>query len=307
MHQELNGILVVDKPPDITSAGVVARLKRRFKVKKIGHAGTLDPFATGVLVCCINRATKLSRFFLEGNKKYEAVLKLGVETDTFDSTGNIISVCNKTEFTEKRIVEVFRRFEGEMDQFPPVYSALKHKGVPLYKLARSGKPVQKPPRRVFISRIEVVDIQLSDIRFDVTCSSGTYIRTLCSDIGKMLGCGGHLKALRRTQSSRFSIGDSLTLKELEQTVDVKTLPDKMIRMTDALCDMGTCVADGVLSEKIGYGRKITGSDLRNIKIDPGENREPDNYIKIVNSDNSLLAVINSVPVDDSYTYCCVFN
>ena len=125
-RQELSGVIVVDKPPGITSAKVVARVKKLLKARKAGHTGTLDPFATGVLVCCINRATKLSRFFLHGEKKYEAVLHLGVETDTQDSTGNVTNICNNVEFSKKTIQSAFRRFEGTIKQLPPVYSALKH-------------------------------------------------------------------------------------------------------------------------------------------------------------------------------------
>ena len=169
-RKELNGVIVIDKPPGITSANVVARVKKLLKAKKAGHTGTLDPFATGVLVCCINRATKLSRFFLHGKKRYEAILQLGVETDTQDLTGNVINVCHNLEFSEKAIQSAFKRFEGKIEQLPPVYSALKHKGVPLYKLARSKKPVQKPARQVSIITLKILKIKLPFIRFEVLCS-----------------------------------------------------------------------------------------------------------------------------------------
>ena len=148
---KVSGILVVDKPAGLTSAKVVARVKKLLGARKVGHTGTLDPFATGVLICCINKATKLSRFFLKGWKKYTAVLHLGIETDTQDSTGSVISVVNAVALDERFIRTVFQQFEGTIEQVPPVYSALKHKGVPLYKLARNGKPVQKPARQVTIA------------------------------------------------------------------------------------------------------------------------------------------------------------
>ncbi len=201
----MHGIFVIDKPENISSAAVVARLKKILGVRKAGHAGTLDPFATGVLVCCVNQATKLARFFLHSNKKYTAVLKLGVETDTQDLTGTVISRCEDINFDEKKIKSVFEKFKGAIEQVPPVYSALKHEGVPLYKLARQGKPVQKPPRPVFISCLNIIEINLPEISFEVSCSGGTYIRTLCADIGAELGCGGHLKELRRTESSGFPL------------------------------------------------------------------------------------------------------
>jgi tRNA pseudouridine55 synthase len=182
MPYKSSGIIVVDKPADITSARVVARIKKFFGAPKAGHTGTLDPFATGVMVCCINNATRLSRFFLHGNKKYEALLHLGIETETQDSTGTIIATCDEVHFSDKTIQTVFKQFEGTLYQHPPIFSALKHKGIRLYKLAREGKPVQKPPRRISISYIKILEIDQPLIRFEVSCSAGTYIRTLCADI-----------------------------------------------------------------------------------------------------------------------------
>ncbi len=216
---EPRGIIIIDKPENITSAGVVARVKRILDVKKAGHCGALDPFATGVMVICINQATKLAGFFLKGEKKYEAILELGAETDTQDLTGNVISTSEVADIPMETIRGVFKRFEGDIDQSPPVFSALKHKGTPLYKLARSGKPVQKPPRPVNIIRLAILEASLPEIRFEVTCSAGTYIRTLAADIGAALGCGAYLKALRRTESSGFSLEEALTIPEFEETVE----------------------------------------------------------------------------------------
>ena len=171
--------------------------------------------ATLLLVCCVNRATKLARFLLHGKKKYEAVLRLGTETDTQDATGKVIRTSADIDFSENRLQAVFQKFRGESWQRPPVHSALKHKGVKLYKLARQGKPVQKPERKIQISAIEIVNIQLPDVRFEVECSAGTYIRALCSDIGTVLGCGAHLKELRRLESSGFTLTEALTLDEVE--------------------------------------------------------------------------------------------
>ncbi len=202
----LNGVLVVDKPAGISSAKAVAIVKRLLGVRKAGHAGTLDPLATGILVCCLNRATRLAYFLLKGAKTYKAVLHLGVETDTQDATGNIITQHRNIIANEAEIRAVIKRFEGKIKQLPPVYSALKHDGVPLYKLARRGKPVQKPAREVFIKKIRIHAIDLPYIRFTVSCSTGVYIRALCADIGTTLGCGGHLKELRRVASSGLVCG-----------------------------------------------------------------------------------------------------
>lgn len=301
-RQELSGVIVVDKPPGITSAKVVARVKKWLKARKAGHTGTLDPFATGVLVCCINRATKLSRFFLHGKKKYEAVLHLGVETDTQDSTGIVTNVCHNVEFSKKTIESAFKRFEGNIKQLPPVYSALKHKGIPLYKLARSKKPVQKPARQVSIITLKILEIHPPFIRFEVFCSAGTYIRTLCADIGASLGCGGHLKELRRIESSGFTITDAVTLEELEDLTLSEKLSDRLISMSNALKDMPEYIADNVLVNKINHGYIITKNDFMAEKINAFEG-----FIKIVDTNKTLVAVLKHAKDKNRYDYCCVFN
>jgi len=302
MQPELNGILLVDKPAGITSAKVVARIKKIFGARKVGHTGTLDPFATGILVCCINRATKLARFLLHGNKKYEAVLHLGIETDTQDSTGIVTSTCDNVLFSEIKIRSVFNQFEGSIKQIPPVYSALKWKGTPLYKLARSGKPVQKPARRITIFNIEILGINLPLIHFSISCSAGTYIRTLCSDIGKFLGCGGHLKELRRIQSGGFSITEAVKLSEIENFALSEKISDRITSMSNALQDMPEHIADKGLAEKIMHGNIITKKDLRPVHTDTSEN-----FIKIVDINNDLIAVLKHTKESDRYGYCCVFN
>jgi tRNA pseudouridine55 synthase len=301
-RQELSGVIVVDKPPGITSAKVVARVKKLLKARKAGHTGTLDPFATGVLVCCINRATKLSRFFLHGEKKYEAVLHLGIETDTQDSTGNVTNICNNVEFSKKTIQSAFRRFEGTIKQLPPVYSALKHKGIPLYKLARNKRPVQKPARQVSIIYLKILEVHLPTIRFEVFCSAGTYIRTLCADIGTSLGCGGHLEELRRIESSGFTIADAVTLEKLEDLTFSKNSSDRIISMSNALKGIPEHIADKVLVNKINHGHIITKNDFMLETINAFEG-----FIKIVDTDKDLVAVLKYTKDKNRYDYCCVFN
>lgn len=297
---ELSGIVIVDKPAGITSARIVALVKKLFGAKKAGHTGTLDPFATGVMVCCINKATKLARFFLHGWKKYEAVLHIGVETDTQDSTGTITSTNDRVVFSEQSIRSVFNRFEGTYEQIPPVFSALKHQGVPLYKLARQGKPVQKPARRVSISYINILDINLPAIRFETLCSAGTYIRTLCADMGKSLGCGGHLRELRRIESNGFLISEAATLSELEKLALSGKVSDRVISMANALIDIPEYIADKVLIEKIVHGRIITKKDIM-----PGQIKNLKDLIKIVDSDKDLIAILHYGKESNIYKYCCV--
>ncbi|MFC1886253.1 tRNA pseudouridine(55) synthase TruB [Thermodesulfobacteriota bacterium] len=302
MEKRPSGILLVDKPENMSSARVVAIIKRLLGAKKVGHAGTLDPFATGLLVCCLNQATKLARFFLKGKKTYEAVLCLGVETDTQDATGVVVSTFDEVNVSEKTIHSTMKEFEGPVDQHPPVYSALKHKGVPLYKLARSGQPVQKPARRIFIYSIDRVSVRLPEIRFTVLCSSGTYIRTLCADIGKKMGCGAHLKALKRTQSSGFEIEQAMTLTEIVRHAVSGTLSDRLINMANALTDMPEHIADDAQASQIRNGAIITESD-----ISSGRFVKPDGYVKIVGVDKELIAVLHRPDQDDRFQYCCVFN
>ncbi|MBU1162503.1 MAG: tRNA pseudouridine(55) synthase TruB, partial [Proteobacteria bacterium] len=280
----------------------VARVKKLLKARKAGHTGTLDPFATGVLVCCINRATKLSRFFLHGKKKYEAILHLGIETDTQDSTGTVTDICKTVEFSKETIQSAFSRFEGTIKQLPPVYSALKHKGIPLYKLARSKKPVQKPARPVSIITLKILEIHLPTIRFEVFCSAGTYIRTLCADIGASLGCGGHLKELRRIESSGFTIADAVTLEELEDLTLSKKSSDRIISMSNALNGIPEHIADKVLVKKIMHGHIITKNDIMFETINAFEG-----FIKIVDTDKKLVAVLQYTKDKNRYDYCCVFN
>lgn len=307
MSHELNGIIVIDKSENVTSAEVVARVKKLLKTKKVGHTGTLDPFASGVLICCINRATRLANFFLHGNKRYEAVLHLGIETDTQDVTGSITSVYDlgtaKTEtYTKRNIRKVFKKFKGSIEQLPPVYSALKHHGVPLYKLARKGKPIQKPARTVFISALEIKDIKLPYIRFDVSCSAGTYIRTLGADIGKTIGCGGHLKNLRRIESSGFTISEATHFSKLEKLALSENLSDKVICMSDALRGMTEKVADKTLTNKILHGQTIFDHDIILKTVN-----NQDKLVKVVNANNNLLAVLSRKKESNIYNYCCVFN
>lgn len=302
MTAALNGILVTDKPAGMSSAAMVGRLKRFPGVEKIGHAGTLDPFATGVLVCCINQATKLARFLLSGPKTYRATMRLGIDTDTQDATGSILARKPVPAMSAETIAAVFKRFKGPIEQVPPVYSALKHKGVPLYKLARKGTPVQKPARQVEIYSLTIVDVRLPDVGFEVSCSAGTYIRTLCADAGRAMGCGGHLKALRRTSSSGFTLEAAVSLKELTCPGGEKRIGERLIGLADALPRVPEKAADNSLTEKIKYGRIITYGDVK-----PQDGRGESGYVKVVDPQRRLLAILRAVPERRVYKYCCVFH
>lgn len=301
MPSELNGIVVVDKPEGLSSARVVSRIKALFGARKTGHTGTLDPFATGVLVCCLNRATRLSRFFLKGEKTYEAVLRLGIRTDTQDPTGAVVAERPLEGITDAMIARIAGGFTGEIAQVPPVYSALKHEGTPLYKLARRGEAIEKPARMVRIDRLDILEVNLPEVRFTVDCSSGTYIRTLCADMGEALGCGGHLKRLRRTVSCGFSIEDALEPDALAALKDRGLLEKAVIGMNDALPFIPAVVADDILAGKVQNGMKLSENDF------PASHaRSWEGFFKIVDRSGRLIAVLGDPGVPDSYNYCCVF-
>ncbi len=303
-----SGIVVLDKPEGLTSARAVGRIKKMFGARKAGHAGTLDPFATGILVCMLNQATRLGRFLLAGEKTYEAVLHLGVETDTQDVTGQVVKQKGLDTGIESRLADTFQKFRGRIDQTPPVFSALKHRGVPLYKLARQGRPVQKPARQVHITAIEITAVALPEVFFQVTCSAGTYIRSLCADIGRELGCGGHLARLRRTCSSGFGLAAALSLDELERRVTNPNDGWPIISPAAALPEMATHIADEAAAGKINKGIPLTGDDVPAPQAQARCNwgSHDGNLIKIVDSRQRLLAVVRYEPQKDGYQYCCVF-
>ncbi len=302
MRSDTNGVIIVDKPAGTTSARVLAEVKRLCKAKKAGHAGTLDPFATGVLVCCLNQATRLASFFLHDRKKYRGTLHLGIETDTQDPTGQILSEKDAATVTTEEIRRVAGRFTGTLEQVPPAYSALKHKGTPLYRLARKGHPVQKPPREITIEQLTILEIAIPFVNFEVTCSAGTYIRTLCADMGRQLGCGGHLKSLQRLESSGFAIAEAVTLDDLVQSAATDTLDGQLISMVDALRGMPAVTVGLELASRIGHGQWVDRSDLADC---PG--LEPSTVFKVLNKNGRLLAVMSYPEEGQRLKYSCVFN
>lgn len=228
----INGIINIYKEAGFTSHDVVAKLRGIVKQKKIGHTGTLDPDAVGVLPVCFGNATKLCDMLTDKSKEYEACLLLGLETDTQDISGTVLAE-HEVKVSEQEVLEAIKSFEGVYEQIPPMYSALKVNGKKLYELARQGKEVERQPRKVEISYIRILSCELPEVRFVVGCSKGTYIRTLCDDIGKKLGCGGTMKSLKRTQVGIFNVEDALTLSQVEELVKKEEL-EKYIISPDAM-------------------------------------------------------------------------
>ncbi len=290
----LHGVIIINKPPDLTSQAVVTRVKKILNVRKAGHTGTLDPFATGVLPVCVNEGTKLSPFLMEGDKEYVGVLLLGVETDTQDLTGTIIRRQDPTRVSEKDIEKAFSAFRGVITQIPPMFSAIKQNGVPLYTLARQGVEVKRPTRTVTIYSLEIITIELPRVSFRVACSKGTYVRALVSDIGKQLTCGACLQALRRTRSGQFGIERSLDLEVLQELSEHEIAGRWLITPAEALPSFSAVVVDGQIERKVRQGMAVSIGELE------GEGLgllEPGSNVKVVNNDGDLVAVAQTLPVE----------
>jgi len=234
----MNGIIVINKPLGRTSHDMVSFMRRLTKIKRIGHTGTLDPMAEGVLPICIGNATKVADMLTLSDKCYRAELVLGMITDTLDSEGEILSEC-EVNCTEEEIRSAIMSFVGEIEQIPPMYSAIKQNGQKLYELARKGVEVERKPRRVTINSIDIEDIDMENhiVKISVSCSKGTYIRTLCEDIGIKLRVGAYMNKLTRTKTGQFTIEDAKTTKEIEQMVLLGTLEENLVMVDEIFADL----------------------------------------------------------------------
>ncbi|MFD2256260.1 tRNA pseudouridine(55) synthase TruB [Luteolibacter algae] len=219
-----SGVLLVDKAPDMTSHDVVAIARRALNTKKIGHCGTLDPMATGLLMLVIGKATKIQDLLMSEDKVYEGTMTLGTRTSTQDREGEVVETREVGDYSEAEIAAAFESFTGEFEQLPPMVSAIKQGGVPLYKLARKGQEVERKMRPVCVTRYEIDKIDLPEITFKVFCSKGFYVRTYANDIGEKLGCGAHLSALRRSNSGKFNLERAVTVDQLKDANPEVLLP-----------------------------------------------------------------------------------
>ena len=286
MKRPIDGILLVDKEEGELSYGVVKRVRRLLRVSKAGHAGTLDPFATGLLIVLLGQGTRLSDLIMFRDKVYEGVIRLGIETDTFDPTGNVTCVKKVPELEEKVIQETTSLFTGALEQVPPLYSAVRHKGVRAYKLARKGIKVALKKKRVFIYSFEIYDINLPDIFFRVKCSSGTYIRTLAYDFAKALGTVGHLRSLRRLKSGVFDVAGAYPSKKITQEADRDDLFKGIIPLVSSLPDIPDVSISEDLAHRIRNGYQPVWQDIgvsRETCLDTG-------YLKLVMNED-LVAVL----------------
>ena len=250
-----NGILIVDKPAGWTSQDVAAKLRGVFHEKRIGHGGTLDPMATGVLPIFIGRATRGVEFFESAEKEYVAGLKLGTVTNTQDTTGEVLE-HNPVTVSREDVAAVLAQFTGQIEQIPPMYSAIKINGQKLYELARKGKEVARQPRRITILDLELLDGAGADYMFRVRCSKGTYVRTLCHDIGRALGCGGCMSSLRRTKAGMFTLQQAITLPQVLEFAK-ETNPQDLLMPVDALFSQyPPLIVELGQAEKLRHGAQV---------------------------------------------------
>jgi len=280
----LSGIILVDKPVGLTSHDVVAKVRKTLQIKKVGHAGTLDPFATGLLIVLIGEGTKLSNYLMEGDKKYIAEIRLGEKTDSADLTGNIVEKQPFGHLKKEVVKEVLSRFTGRSKQLPPMHSAVKVDGEPLYKLARRGLEVARKKRDVNIKRLNLVDYKLPNLVIEVECEKGTYIRTLAEDISEALQTCGHLTKLRRVGSGAFVDKGAVTMDGLE---DKEQLLASMISLNDSLPFMPEAIID-----KDNVMNVVNGGKLRAgwIKFFASKVIKEGEKIKLIDGCRSLLSI-----------------
>ena len=287
----MDGILVVDKPSGITSYQVVRTVKKLLGAAKVGHGGTLDPLATGVLPVFLNRATKLSPFLTHGTKKYRATMKLGVETDTQDRDGTIIRESTSLPQEPEHIIDVLNALKGTGEQIPPMFSAVKFRGTPLYKLARKGITLERKARTIFIHEMTLLNIRLPYVTFEVTCSPGTYVRTLCADSGKKLACGAHLVQLTRLQSGNFRLADSINLNRLYSSVSKENgLQNTLFSLSESFRDLADIRVGKDLFTLLKERRTLAASRLNNTPPTPIEKGA---LLKVTCQEDNLIALVQS--------------
>ncbi len=259
--KDVDGILLLDKPLGISSNAALQKVRYLFNAKKAGHTGSLDPLATGVLPLCFGQASKVSAYLLDSNKRYIFTAQLGETTTTGDKEGEILQTRDVKPFTEQHVEDVLEKFRGEIEQIPPMYSALKHNGQPLYKLARQGIEIERKARKVTILELSLIEKSADTITVEAHCTKGTYIRTLAQDIGDALGFGAHLSMLRRTDVSPFDCSKLYTIEEIEKLAEANALEDTLLPIDSALVHLPALVLTEAESTRVKHGLKVSRSDV----------------------------------------------
>lgn len=252
----MNGILLIDKEPDWTSNDVVAKLKGMLHQRRVGHSGTLDPMATGLLVVFVGRATRAVEFAEGHDKRYLASLRLGLVTDTQDISGTVLE-RREASVTRGELEAALEAFKGEQEQLPPMYSAIKHKGRPLYEIARKGGEVERKPRKITVYDMRLLGEDRGDYLLDIRCSKGTYVRTLCHDLGHALGCGGCMSSLRRLEAGGFSVEKAHKLSEVQEYADQGRAEELLLPVDSLFTELNSCVAEAWQERKLRCGNEYS--------------------------------------------------
>jgi tRNA pseudouridine55 synthase len=286
-----HGVLVLWKEPGATSHDLVQEVRRLLRQQKVGHLGTLDPQAAGVLPLCLGRAARLTPYLMEGDKEYRVTLRLGEQTDTQDAWGKVLASRPWDQVTEPAIREVCRRFVGRITQQVPLYSAVKVGGRPLYRYARSGQPVASPSREATIFHLEVVEVALPLVTLEVHCGKGTYMRTLCHDLGEALGAGGHLAALTRQRSGPFTRREAVTLDDLKTRVAEGRLQEILLPLETLLPEIPILHVTEAGARKVAHGQPLGLEDL-SVSPQPAGEALPVIRYRVFGEDGRLLAIAN---------------
>jgi len=297
----MNGILIIDKPVGLTSHDVVVQVRRLMKTRKVGHTGTLDPFATGVLLVCVGTATRLSTFLSKVEKEYVGRIRLGLETDTLDATGRVIQCLPVPPMDRLTVEKALSQMRGTISQQIPLFSAVKRKGIPMYRRARIGDTSVDPgTREIFVHRLELLGMELPYLDMRVVCSSGTYVRMLASDIGRALGCCAHLSILRRIRCGAFGLDCSLTMEQIKADAAANRLESNIIPMAQALPSIPYVRVDRYASARIRSGHLLRCEEL--------PNQPPVGLIRILDQQENLVALGRVMGTDPKRTVqpVCVF-
>jgi len=276
---------LIDKPEGPSSAEVVQRVKAVLRAKKVGHLGTLDPFASGLLLLGINEGTKIADIFLAAQKSYAGVVALGVETDTQDSTGKVLEARDVPSLGEEEIENLQKAFTGTLWQTPPMFSALKKEGVRLYRFARQGRSVPRPPRQIKIERLRLWKLGPAEIGFELACSKGTYVRTLASDMGKFLGCGAHLKSLRRFSCGPFALEQAVRLRDVERLKESGKIP--LVSLSQVLAHLPQVRMESGPVSQVRMGQQRVLAEL-------GPPQEGEKMVRLVDPEGDLVALAHWV-------------
>ena len=292
----MNNILNLYKPVGPSSFFMVQSVKRTLKVKKAGHIGTLDPKAEGVLPICLDQSTRLIQFLVSLPKVYLATMTLGTTTDTQDATGQVLSTGDASQITEKQVREALAGFQGEQQQTPPMYSAKKQNGVPLYKLARNGITTDRKPVTLQIYSIDFLKKEDNQVIFRVKCSAGTYIRTLCHDVGESLGCGAHMSELVREQVGQFDMQSSLTIEELSQAQEDGTLSQKLLETETVLDFLPEIKVAPDYVATIAHGKPLTKS----VVLETPERFQPGMNFRVTGENGRIVAIVDPVVDEEGF-------